>query len=78
MSLKPMGFAPREDGKCVCGFDSTRIRANSAGRFFCLNCGHEWEEDRSAEAKTVDNEEAAVAAPLAPKKPRGAVGRKAR
>jgi len=52
MKLKPVRFAPQEDGKCICGFDPARIRPNDAGRFFCPQSGHEWEEDKPAEAET--------------------------
>jgi len=49
MKLKPFRFAPREDGKCICGLDPADISPNSAGRFFCPQSGHEWVEDKPEE-----------------------------
>jgi len=49
MKLKPIRFAPQEDGNCICGFDPARIRPNDAGRYFCPQSGHEWEEDKPEE-----------------------------
>jgi len=49
MKLKPVRFAPQEDGKCICGFDPVNILPNSAGRFFCPQSGHEWVEDKPEE-----------------------------
>lgn len=63
MKLKPVRFAPQEDGKCICGFDPARIRPNDAGRFFCPQSGHEWEEDKPQGSELAKEAEAAAKDP---------------